>query len=68
MLELGWNIQPWVGALTWAQTKDYGMWSALKGGRSKKFEFPSVKGKKEGDTATAKGGEGYKLHVGGDTA
>ncbi|KAI4203551.1 MAG: hypothetical protein LQ350_001741 [Teloschistes chrysophthalmus] len=44
-LELGWNVQPWVGALTWTMGKggDWGRWKGLEGGRSKAFDIPAVK-------------------------
>ncbi|KAF1981383.1 signal peptidase 22 kDa subunit [Aulographum hederae CBS 113979] len=60
-LELGWNIQPWVGALVWANYVDLGRWSGVKGGRSETFEFPELKGavKKE-ELGTMKGGEGNR--------
>ncbi|OCK82119.1 signal peptidase 22 kDa subunit [Lepidopterella palustris CBS 459.81] len=59
VLELGWNVQPWVGALTWANYNDLGFWKGLKGGRSEPFTFPGIK-RKEGDLGTAKGGEGNR--------
>ncbi|KAF2727153.1 signal peptidase 22 kDa subunit [Polyplosphaeria fusca] len=66
-LELGWNVQPWVGALTWANKNKYGVWEALEGGESDKFDFPSIGGKKKADDlATEKGQEGHRLEVGGD--
>ncbi|KAI9670832.1 MAG: hypothetical protein M1829_004721 [Trizodia sp. TS-e1964] len=45
-LELGWNVQPWVGALAWTTHARFGTWKALQGGRSKAFDFPSLVGKK----------------------
>ncbi|KAL8870398.1 MAG: hypothetical protein Q9174_003551 [Haloplaca sp. 1 TL-2023] len=44
-LEIGWNVQPWVGALTWtsAEGGNWGRWTGLKGGRSKAFDMPSLK-------------------------
>lgn len=42
-LEVGWNVQPWVGALLWTQHKSFGRWSQIKGGRSKAFDFPALK-------------------------
>ena len=47
-LELGWNVQPWVGALTWTmpQGSQFGRWSGIQGGRSKAFDMPALKGKK----------------------
>jgi hypothetical protein len=58
VLELGWNVQPWVGALTWANYEDVGVWKGLKGGRSKVFKMPEIRKRKEGDLGTAKGGGG----------
>ena len=59
-LELGWNIQPWVGALTWTNWNDWGSWLGLKGGRSKAFDFPAVPEKKGAKMDTAKGNERNK--------
>ena len=46
-LEVGWNVQPWVGALTWTfgEGKFFGRWKGVKGGKSKVFEMPPLKGK-----------------------
>lgn len=46
-LEIGWNVQPWVGALTWTfgKGKAFGRWNGVKGGRSKTFALPVLKGK-----------------------
>ena len=46
-LELGWNVQPWVGALTWTSSegKGFGRWQGLKGGTSEAFDMPALKGK-----------------------
>ncbi len=40
-------MQPWVGALTWTQGEgnNWGRWDGIKGGKSKAFDFPSLKGK-----------------------
>lgn len=46
-LRLHYNIQPWVGVLTWNQENDYGLWKKLSGGISKRFSLPSIKKKKE---------------------
>jgi signal peptidase complex subunit 3 len=59
-LELSWNIQPWVGALTWKKNADFGRWKKLKGGKSRTFTFPEVLGKKPADMNTVKGGEGNR--------
>ncbi|KAK3944971.1 signal peptidase subunit-domain-containing protein [Diplogelasinospora grovesii] len=49
VLKLHYNVQPWVGALTWNQENlDVGLWKRLKGGVSEKFAFPAIKKKKEG--------------------
>ena len=68
VLELGWNVQPWVGALTWTNWKSYGAWKALEGGKSEPFDLPEVgaKAKKKEDLETEKGGEGYRLQAGGE--
>jgi len=63
-LEVGWNVQPWVGALTWTQWANPGLerwrWKALTGGRSQGFEFPPLKGgtKKKVGTEGVVGGSG----------
>ncbi|KAJ4423802.1 hypothetical protein N0V82_001541 [Gnomoniopsis sp. IMI 355080] len=46
-LRLHYNVQPWVGALTWNQNSDYGHWKAVDGGASKVFNLPAVKKKDE---------------------
>lgn len=67
-LELGWNVQPWVGALTWTNWQTLGVWKGLEGGRSEPFEFPEIGAKKVDRKAleTEKGAEGYRLEVGGE--
>ncbi|KAL0259104.1 Signal peptidase complex subunit [Diplodia seriata] len=66
-LELGWNIQPWVGLLTWADwppvAKYGGAWKEMAGGKSEQFQFPALKAKKLADTATEKGKEKNKEGV-----
>jgi signal peptidase complex subunit 3 len=69
ILELGWNVQPWVGALTWTNWQKVGAWKGLEGGRSEAFEFPAIGAKKKVDKKeleTEKGSEGYRLEVGGE--
>lgn len=46
-LELGWNVQPWVGALTWTleEGKTFGKWKGIRGGKSSTFNLPALKGK-----------------------
>ncbi|KAH6689569.1 signal peptidase subunit-domain-containing protein [Plectosphaerella plurivora] len=46
-LKLHYNVQPWVGLLTWNQDIDIGLWKAMKGGVSKVFNFPAIKKKKQ---------------------
>jgi hypothetical protein len=59
-LTVGWNVQPWVGALIWDQSllgNRVGPWAVGKGGRSEPFNFPPLKSSK---TETVKAGEGPK--------
>ena len=53
ILEVGWNVQPWVGALTWtfSEGKKFGWWKGVKGGRSKAFSMPQIKGKAGSSTS-----------------
>jgi hypothetical protein len=46
-LEVGWNVQPWVGALTWTldEGRSFGRWKGIEGGRSSAFNMPALKGK-----------------------
>ena len=73
-LELGWNVQPWVGALTWVNWEKVGAWEGLKGGRSDLFDFPALGAKaaqgakKKEDLETEKGAEGYRLMAGEEQA
>ncbi|KAF2801583.1 signal peptidase 22 kDa subunit [Mytilinidion resinicola] len=60
VLELGWNVQPWVGALRWANYEDFGVWKGMSGGKSGVFSFPEIKKRKEADLKTEKGGEGNR--------
>ncbi|KAF6842556.1 signal peptidase subunit [Colletotrichum musicola] len=47
VLKLHYNVQPWVGILTWNQNQDLGYWKALKGGVSKVFKLPALKVKEK---------------------
>ncbi|KAM0335756.1 hypothetical protein ACHAQA_000806 [Verticillium albo-atrum] len=47
LLRLHYNVQPWVGLLTWNQDVDLGVWKALKGGTSKFFRLPAIKTKEK---------------------
>lgn len=46
VLNLHYNVQPWVGILTWTPRIEFGRWKKIKGGVSKKFKFPALKVKK----------------------
>lgn len=46
-LKVHYNVQPWVGLLTWDQGQDIGLWKKLTGGVSKKFQLPALKTKKK---------------------
>lgn len=48
-LRLHYNVQPWVGLLTWDQDMDVGLWKKMKNGVSKKFTLPAVKKKESGN-------------------
>ncbi|KAK3905317.1 hypothetical protein C8A05DRAFT_41706 [Staphylotrichum tortipilum] len=45
VLRLHYNVQPWVGILTWNQEADFWKWKTLHNGLSKKFSLPSLKKK-----------------------
>lgn len=51
-LRLHYNVQPWVGFLTWNQDRDLGRWRALDG-HSAPFDLPPVKKKDEAKKARA---------------
>lgn len=58
-LEVGWNVQPWVGALTWTlpEGMEIGRWKGIKGGKSEVFNMPALKGKTaSSETVAASGG------------
>lgn len=44
-LKLHYNVQPWVGALTWNMDKAFGLWKAMSGGLSEVFILPTLKTK-----------------------
>ncbi|KXX81368.1 Signal peptidase complex subunit SPC3 [Madurella mycetomatis] len=54
VLRLHYNVQPWVGLLTWNQDADFWKWKTLKGSLSKKFTLPALKKKDEGNKAGSK--------------
>lgn len=52
-LYVHYNVQPWVGVLTWTPKMNLGSWKMMKGGVSKVFRLPGLK-KKEGEGAATK--------------
>ena len=46
VLKVHYNVQPWVGLLTWTPEREFGRWKKIKGGVSKVFALPAVKVKK----------------------
>jgi len=52
-LNVHYNVQPWVGVLTWTPQIEFGMWKLLRGGLSDVFNMPALKVKKEGETKSA---------------
>lgn len=48
VLRLHYNVQPWVGILTWNLDSDLWKWKTLKGNLSRKFTLPALKKKDEG--------------------
>lgn len=48
VLKVHYNVQPWVGVLTWTPQIEFLGWKKLKGGVSKAFQLPAIKAKKEG--------------------
>jgi len=62
-LELAWNVQPWVGALTWATAGPgisrgsfWRTWRGIRGGTSEDFAFPALQDKRDA-LNTERGGE-----------
>lgn len=47
VLQVHYNVQPWVGILTWTREADFFRWSVVKGGVSKVFKLPALKKKDE---------------------
>lgn len=57
-LEIGWNVQPWVGALTWTlgEGQVLGRWKGIEGAKSKAFDMPPLKKKNVGAEAVVSSG------------
>ena len=47
VLKVHYNVQPWVGVLTWTPQIEFGKWKKVKGGVSKLFNMPALKPKAE---------------------
>ncbi|KAK4033436.1 hypothetical protein C8A01DRAFT_40099 [Parachaetomium inaequale] len=47
VLRLHYNVQPWVGLLTWNQDVEFWKWKTLRNNLSKKFVLPAIKKKEE---------------------
>jgi len=52
VLKLHYNVQPWVGPLTWTPQIEILRWKKVKGGVSKVFRLPALKKKEEKKTST----------------
>lgn len=53
VLKLHYNVQPWVGVLTWTPQIEFGSWKKVKGGISKAFKLPAIKAKKAAEKKSA---------------
>ncbi|TVY85771.1 Signal peptidase complex subunit [Lachnellula willkommii] len=53
VLKLHYNVQPWVGLLTWTPQIEFGSWKKVKGGISKAFKLPAIKAKKVAEKKNA---------------
>lgn len=51
-LKLHYNVQPWVGFLTWDMKERLLLWNPIKGGVSPKFTLPRLKKKDEKKKST----------------
>lgn len=47
-LKVHYNVQPWVGILTWNQDIDFWRWAKMGKGVSEVFALPALKKKDEG--------------------
>jgi signal peptidase complex subunit 3 len=60
-LELGWNAQPWVGALMWKMPWNIGVWHTLPNNNPEAFGIPELKGvEKPKGMDTVRGAEGNR--------
>jgi len=56
VLKVHYNVQPWVGVLTWTPQVEFARWRKVKGGISKAFSLPPLKKKKEEEEKKARAG------------
>jgi signal peptidase complex subunit 3 len=47
VLKVHYNVQPWVGVLTWTPQVEFLGWKKMRGGVSKVFSLPALKAKKQ---------------------
>lgn len=59
-LKLHYNVQPWVGLLTWNMDSKLGYWYPIQGAVSEAFEFPAVRSKDAASKKAAAGAAGSK--------
>lgn len=57
-LSVGWNVQPWVGALWWAPETGGAMRTKGDVGTSKAFGLPALKGRNVGTASASAAGAG----------
>lgn len=43
VLEVHYNVNPWVGVMSWTPRVDFGRWKMMQGGVSKPFKLPALK-------------------------
>ncbi|KAK8148324.1 Signal peptidase complex subunit [Beauveria asiatica] len=53
-LKLHYNVQPWVGLLTWNLPRDLFLWKTMSGGESDKLALPALKVKDSKETKETK--------------
>jgi signal peptidase complex subunit 3 len=53
VLKVHYNVQPWVGVLTWTPQIEFGSWKKVKGRVSKLFNMPALKKKEEKKSTSA---------------
>ncbi len=46
-LRVHYNVQPWVGVLTWSQDREFWRWEGMAKAASEAFPLPALKPKKD---------------------